>query len=154
MSTSAKAISRILVVEDEPKLRRSLANGLCLEDWDVTTAAAGGEAQAILENQSFDAIVLDWMLPDSDGLEIVRQLRTRGSRVPVLIISAQGRASAAEAIREAGATDYLAKPFSLDDLLARTRALLTTASSSYLRLSPDYTLTITENSRGGANRMD
>src|SRR5690606_6418787 len=101
------ASARILLVEDEPKLRKSLAEGLCLEDWQVTSAATGSEAEKLLESQPFDAVVLDWMLPDWDGLDIVRRLRARGSHLPVLIISARGGAHAAETIRQAGASDYL-----------------------------------------------
>ena len=128
MPPSAQATARILLVEDEPKLRQTLAEGLCLEDWHVTSAATGSEAQSLLESQVFDAVVLDWMLPDRDGLEIVRRLRASGSRLPVLIISARGGTNAAETVRQAGATDYLAKPFSFEDLLARTRALLSPAT--------------------------
>jgi DNA-binding response OmpR family regulator len=128
MSMSAQTTARILLVEDEPKLRQSLAEGLSLEHWDVTSAAMGAEAQVLLDSQPFDAVVLDWMLPDCDGLEIVRQLRARGGRVPVLVISARAGGNAAETIRQAGATDYLLKPFSFDDLLTRTRAMLRTAA--------------------------
>lgn len=124
---STQAIARVLLVEDEPKLRQSLTEGLGLEEWHVTSAATGGEAQQLLESHSFDAIVLDWMLPDCDGLDIVRRLRALGSRVPVLIISARGGAGVTAIVQQAGATDYLAKPFSFEDLLARTRALLRVA---------------------------
>lgn len=122
MSTPAAA--RILLVEDEPRLRKSLAEGLCLEDWDVKSAATGGEAQQLLHRESFDAVVLDWMLPDRDGLEIVRQLRAQGNAIPILIISARGGAAAAAEIQDAGANDYLPKPFSFDDLLMHMHAIL------------------------------
>src|SRR5687768_9672618 len=127
MKVSAQSLSRVLLVEDEPKLRRTLADGLGLEHWEVSTAASGGEALLHLESESFDVIVLDWMLPDCDGLQIVRQLRSNGNHTPVLIISARAGPGAEAAVQQSGANGYLAKPFSFDDLLARTRALLNEA---------------------------
>lgn len=124
MPTSAQSTVRILLVEDEPKLRRSLAEGLGLENWHVTSAASGQEAQRELNSQPFDLIVLDWMLPDCDGLEVVRRLRAQGSTVPILMITARGGANAEAVAKESGATGYLAKPFSFDDLLAHARTLL------------------------------
>lgn len=124
MPTNAQSITRILLVEDEPKLRASLAEGLATEDWSVISAATASEAQQHLSSEHFDALVLDWMLPDGDGLEILRRLRANGNSVPALVISARGGASAETMVRQAGASDYLAKPFSFDDLLAHTRALL------------------------------
>lgn len=121
---TAQSPARILLVEDEPKLRQTLAEGFGLEDWSVTSAASGSETQRLLGTQEFDAIVLDWILPDCDGLDIVRRLRAQANGLPVLIISARNVANAAARVREAGATDYLPKPFSFEELLGRTRALL------------------------------
>ncbi len=118
------AVIRVLLVEDEPKLRKSLVEGLRLEEWTVIGAGTGAEAQQHLDAAEFDLIVLDWMLPDCDGLEMVRRLRGHGKRVPVLMITARGGMTAKDIVLSAGASDYLAKPFSFDDLLARSRALL------------------------------
>ncbi|MDO8542177.1 MAG: response regulator [Opitutaceae bacterium] len=128
MPRSAQSVIRVLLVEDEPKLRKSLVEGLQLEEWHVMGAASSAEAWHHLDTEVFDLIVLDWMLPDGDGLEIVRRLRTQGNSVPVLMITARAGASAAVQAKQSGATDYLAKPFSFDDLLSRCRALLTGAS--------------------------
>jgi DNA-binding response OmpR family regulator len=124
MPTSAQSVIRVLLVEDEPKLRESMAEGLRLEEWTVTDVASGAEALQQIAAQPFDLIVLDWMLPDLDGLEIVRHCRARGNSVPVLMVTARAGASAEVLVRQAGATDYLAKPFSFDDFLGRARRLI------------------------------
>jgi DNA-binding response OmpR family regulator len=128
MPTHAQSVVRILLVEDEPKLRKSLMEGLRLEEWSVTGAASREEARQLLDRENYDLVVLDWMLPDGDGLEIVRRLRDQGNPLPVLIITARAGVSDEAIIRQAGATDYLPKPFSFDDLLERTRRLLSVAS--------------------------
>jgi DNA-binding response OmpR family regulator len=120
----APAAVRVLLVEDEPKLRASLADGLQLEDWQVTTAENGQEAFRLLESQPFDLLLLDWMLPDQDGLEILRFVRAKGSEIPVLVVTARStHADEAAAFRH-GANGYLLKPFAFAELLARCRALL------------------------------
>jgi DNA-binding response OmpR family regulator len=126
--SALRSTAHVLLVEDEPKLRYSLAEGLRLEDWAVTAAATGAEALREMEARPFDLIVLDWMLPDCDGLEIIQRLRARGSQVPVLLITARGGTNARAIAAEAGATDFLAKPFSFDDLLNRSRALVAMSS--------------------------
>jgi DNA-binding response OmpR family regulator len=123
-SAPASYMVSLLLVEDEPKLRDSLLEGLRMEHLAATGAANGTEALRQIETQPFDLIVLDWMLPDCEGLEIVRSLRDRGNQVPVLVISARGGSANREAALRAGATDFLAKPFSFDQLLDRTRNLL------------------------------
>ena len=125
---SMESIIRILLVEDEPKLRQSLIEGLKLEEWRITGAASGAEALQHLDTEIFDLVVLDWMLPNFDGLEIVRRLRAQRNSVPVLMITARVGPSAEALLKQSGATDYLAKPFSFEDLLARCRALLTSGS--------------------------
>jgi DNA-binding response OmpR family regulator len=124
MVKSAQSVVTVLLVEDETKLRASLAEGLRLEEWTVVAAASGNEARQQLDAQRFDLIILDWMLPDCDGLEIVRHLRAKGDSTPVLMITARAGMSAEVIVRQAGATDYLAKPFSFTDLLDRSRGLL------------------------------
>lgn len=121
---SAAPIPHVLVVEDEQKTRDSLAEGLRLEDWQVTTAENGDEALAALEKATFDLLILDWMLPGRDGMEVLRRVRTQGNHVPVLLLTARGSLDDRVAGLEGGADDYLAKPFAYAELLARCRALL------------------------------
>lgn len=117
-------LPRVLIVEDEQKTRESVAEGLRLEAWAVTTAANGDEAVAVLEREAFDLVVLDWMLPDRDGLDVLRGTRARGVQTPVLMLTARGALDERVTGLEAGADDYLAKPFAFAELLARCRALL------------------------------
>jgi DNA-binding response OmpR family regulator len=117
--------ARILLVEDEPKLRESLAEGFRLEDWSVTTAATGMDALRRLGYEDFDLLILDWMLPDLDGIELLLEIRSRGLRTPVLILTARSSESDRATAMESGATDLVAKPFGFADLLARCRVLLT-----------------------------
>ena len=114
----------VLVVEDETKTRASIAEGLELERWRVSTADSGSGALLLLEAQAFDLVVLDWMLPDRDGLTVLRHIRQRGNQVPVLILTA--RSTVADRVNglESGADDYLPKPFAFAELVARSRALL------------------------------
>jgi two-component system copper resistance phosphate regulon response regulator CusR len=114
----------VLVVEDEAKTRTSLREGLELEGWTVATAATGGDAIELLDREAFDLLVLDWMLPDRDGLEIVRHVRRHGVQLPVLILTARAAVADRVAGLESGADDYLAKPFAFAELVARSRALL------------------------------
>ena len=116
--------TRVLVVEDERKTRDSVAEGLRLEGWTVKAAADGAEAAALLEREAFDLVVLDWMLPDRDGLAVLRSARTNGIQTPVLMLTARGALDDRVTGLEAGADDYLAKPFAFAELLARCRALL------------------------------
>jgi DNA-binding response OmpR family regulator len=115
---------RVLLVEDEDKTRNSLAEGLRLEGWAVSEGATGETALALLERESFDLIVLDWMLPDRDGLEVLQQLRGRGNHTPVLMLTARTTLNDRVVGLDSGADDYLAKPFAFAELLARCRALL------------------------------
>ncbi len=114
---------RILVVEDEPRLLRNLAKALREEDYAVDTAEAGDDGLYKAENSDYDAIVLDVMLPQLDGWELLRRLRAR-KRTPVLMLTA--RDATRDRVRglDAGADDYLVKPFDLAELLARLRALI------------------------------
>ncbi len=116
--------SRILVVEDEAKTRASLQEGLQLEGWSVKTAATGDEAISVLDGEICDLVVLDWMLPGRDGLEVLMHLRQRGKQTPVLMLTARDAVDDRVAGLESGADDYLAKPFAFAELVARSRALL------------------------------
>jgi len=115
---------RILVVDDERAVRESIERALRLEGYEVVQAADGAEALGSVAGQAPDAMVLDLMMPEVDGLEVCRQLRSEGDRLPILVLTA--RDSVSDRVRglDAGADDYLVKPFALDELLARLRALL------------------------------
>lgn len=115
---------RVLVVDDEEKTCASIAEGLRLEDWQVDTALTGDEAIRLLEASGYDLVVLDWMLPDRDGLDVLHHLRGRGVHTPVLMLTARGTLEDRVVGLESGADDYLPKPFAFAELLARCRALL------------------------------
>jgi two-component system response regulator MprA len=115
---------RVLVVDDEPDVRDALEQALELEGNRVTTAVDGLDALKRLDSGEFEAIVLDVLMPNLDGFEVCRRLRTSGNRTPILVLTA--RDSEEDVIRglDLGADDYLVKPFALGELLARVRALL------------------------------
>jgi two-component system, OmpR family, response regulator MprA len=115
---------RILVVDDEPAVREAVERALRLDGHDVLLAADGGEALDTLHQDSPDAVVLDVLMPRVDGLELCRRMRGRGDRTPVLMLTARDAVSDRVAGLDAGADDYLVKPFALEELLARVRALL------------------------------
>jgi two-component system response regulator MprA len=117
---------RILVVDDERAVRDSLRRALTLEGYDVDLAADGDEALARLQSHEVnpDAVVLDVLMPGVDGLEVCRRLRAAGSRVPVLMLTARDQVEDRVAGLDAGADDYVVKPFALEELFARVRALL------------------------------
>jgi len=115
---------QILVVDDEPAVRDSLERALRLEGYETAVAPGGREALAALERDGTDAVVLDVMMPDVDGLEVCRTMRATGDRTPVLMLTARDAVSDRVAGLDAGADDYVVKPFALDELLARLRALL------------------------------
>jgi two-component system response regulator MprA len=115
---------RILVVDDEPAVRNAVDRALRLEGYDTELAADGQEALDALADAAPDALVLDLLMPRVDGLEVCRRLRAAGDRTPVLVLTA--RDAVPDRVRglDAGADDYLVKPFALEELLARLRALL------------------------------
>jgi two-component system response regulator MprA len=116
---------KILVVDDERAVRDSLRRALELEGYEVELAADGAEALYRLEaNGQADAVVLDVLMPGVDGLEVCRRLRSKGNGVPVLMLTARAEVENRVAGLDAGADDYLPKPFALEELLARLRALL------------------------------
>jgi two-component system response regulator MprA len=115
---------RLLVVDDDPSVREALALVLDLNGFEVTTATDGREAIRTLAIDSPDAVILDVLMPGLDGLEVCRRLRATGNRTPVLMLTARSEVSERVAGLEAGADDYLAKPFAREELIARLRALL------------------------------
>ncbi len=121
---------RVLVVEDDGAVRRAVERALTFEGYDVATARDGAEALAIVLNDRIDAIVLDVMMPIVDGLEACRRIRARGDTTPILILTARTEVSDRVEGLDAGADDYLAKPFALEELLARLRALLRRSTGS------------------------
>lgn len=115
---------RVLVVEDERKTREAVAEGLRLEGWRVSTAETAREAIESNDHEPFDLVVLDWMLPDGDGIEVLRHVRRLGQSTTVLILSARSTLNDRVIGLDCGADDYLPKPFAFAELLARCRALL------------------------------
>jgi two-component system response regulator MprA len=116
---------QVLVVDDEAAVREALRRALILEGYSVELAADGAEALHRLGNGiGADAVILDVLMPGVDGLEVCRRLRGSGNRVPVLMLTARDEVSDRVAGLDAGADDYLVKPFALEELLARLRALL------------------------------
>ena len=116
--------ARILVVDDEPAVQNALYRALTLEHYDVTNASDGLQALERLGAAAYEAIILDIAMPRMDGLEVCKRLREGGDSTPVLILTARGEVDDRVAGLDAGADDYLIKPFALRELLARVRALL------------------------------
>jgi len=120
---------KVLVVDDERAVRESLRRALELEGYEVELAGDGSEALYRLEsNGQPDAVVLDVHMPGVDGLEVSRRLRRKGNAVPILMLTARAEVESRVEGLDAGADDYLAKPFALEELLARLRALLRRAT--------------------------
>ncbi len=114
----------ILVAEDDEQVRRSVERALRLEGYQVSTAGDGTAALEAVDRHRPDALVLDVMMPAADGLAVCRRMRARGDRTPVLMLTARAAVEDRVAGLDAGADDYLVKPFALEELLARLRALL------------------------------
>jgi DNA-binding response OmpR family regulator len=122
-------MTKVLVVEDDPGILRTVADNLRFEQYEVITASDGESAYALNKKEQPDLIVLDLMLPRMSGLELCRKLRTEDAQVPVLMLTA--RSEEADRVRglDLGGDDYVTKPFSVPELMARVRALLRRASS-------------------------
>lgn len=115
---------RVLVVEDERKVLRGLEQGLTAAGYEVETALTGRDGEHLGLAGGFDAVILDWMLPERDGLQVLTSLRTAGQTVPVLLLTSRDAIDDRVTGLDAGADDYLVKPFSFAELLARLRVML------------------------------
>jgi DNA-binding response OmpR family regulator len=148
---------RILVVEDDKKTGNFIAKALKAEGFAVDVLRSGDEALAAIENTPFDAVVLDIMLIGRDGLSVLKQMRTQKIETPVLLLSARGAVNERVEGLNAGAEDYLAKPFALEELVARVRSLTRRGGdvkSTALRVG-DLTLdTITRFAKRGGRKIE
>ena len=136
---------RVLTVDDEPSLTELLSMAMRYEGWDVSTAASGSAAVKVAREVRPDAIVLDMMLPDFDGLEVMRRIRMDQPDVPVIFLTAKDAVGDRIGGLTAGGDDYVTKPFSLEEVIARLRALLrrsgaTAPASDSLLVVGDLTL--------------
>jgi len=115
---------RILIIEDDQAILKILQRGLAYEGYTVDTATEGRSGLMLARDHQPDLVVLDWMLPGMDGLEICHRMRTANGSVPILMLTAKDAVQDRIQGLDAGADDYMVKPFNLDELLARVRALL------------------------------
>jgi two-component system OmpR family response regulator/two-component system response regulator MprA len=123
-------MNKLLIIEDDFRVRSQLERGCVEEGFDVTAVGSGREGELLLHNGSYDVVILDWRLPDKSGVEICSDLRREGFTIPVLMLTAmEAVANRVEGLN-AGADDYLTKPFAFDELLARVRALQRRAEMS------------------------
>ena len=122
--SASTAPTRVLVVEDEPKVANALREGLEGEHYQVVVEYTGEGAFFRLTTEAFDVILLDLMLPGRDGLQILRTLRQRGDKTPVLVLTARDTLEDRVTGLDSGADDYLVKPFAFEEVLARIRALV------------------------------
>jgi DNA-binding response OmpR family regulator len=123
-------MTKVLVVEDDPGILRTVADNLRFENYDVITAMDGETAFMLQKDQQADLIVLDLMLPRMSGLELCRKLRREDAQVPVLVLTARGEEADRVLGLDSGADDYVIKPFSVPELMARIRALLRRSTSA------------------------
>jgi len=114
---------RVLVIEDDEKIQSFVSKGLSQDGHTVDTASTGGEGLALWENSHYDAVVLDIMLPEKNGIALLKQMRNKGDPTPVLVLSAKSAVDDRVTGLESGADDYMTKPFSFSELTARLHAI-------------------------------
>ncbi|RJP31367.1 MAG: DNA-binding response regulator [Candidatus Omnitrophota bacterium] len=131
-------MSRILIVEDEPDMRRGLKDNLEFEGYETVTTANGTEGLRMALKEDFDLIILDLMLPGMDGMDVCRKLKESGSTTPMIMLTARGAEEDKISGLEAGADDYITKPFSLKEMLARVKVILRRATQDRPSIH-DYT---------------
>lgn len=136
---TATPTHQVLIAEDDPEIRVALGRILTYEGYQVTAVNDGAAALEALDDAKPDLVILDVMMPFVDGLDVCRRMRARGDRTPVLMLTAREETADRVAGLDAGADDYLPKPFELDELLARLRALLRRVSDD-----GDQTITLGE----------
>jgi DNA-binding response OmpR family regulator len=124
IANSAWTMAKVLIIEDDLKTAAAICAGLRDEGYEAVATPAGESGMSLLSTAPFDAIVLDWMLPGRDGIEIVRTLREQGTRTPVLLLTARDGIADRVLGLDSGADDYLIKPFAFAELSARLRVLL------------------------------
>jgi len=122
-------MAKVLVVEDDVTLQRMICDWLALEHYNVEQAFDGNDASEKLRFYQYDVVILDWQLPGSSGIEVVRQFRSAGGKTPVLMLTGKSTIPDKEEGFDSGADDYLTKPFHMKELSARLRALLRRPSS-------------------------
>ena len=140
---------RILVVDDDRAVRESLRRSLAFNGYQVDLASDGKDALEAVQQRRPDAMVLDVMMPRLDGLEVCRRMREAGDELPILVLTARDAVSDRVAGLDAGADDYLPKPFALEELLARLRALLRRRTVDDAAASEGTVLQFADLSRGG-----
>ncbi len=131
---------RVVAVDDEPSLTELLSMAMRYEGWEVYTATSGTEAVRVAREVQPDALVLDMMLPDFDGLEVMRRIRTEQADVPVIFLTAKDGVADRIAGLTAGGDDYVTKPFSLEEVIARLRGLLRRSGATTAR--PDTQIVV------------
>ncbi len=122
--TSMTAPLRVLVVDDEPAIRRFLRTSLSAQNYEVTDAENAESALEAMKRNSFDVLVLDLGLPDKDGFDVIRDVREKGSTLPIIVLSSRADEAGKVKALDLGADDYVTKPFGVDELLARIRAAM------------------------------
>ena len=128
-TVNATGRARVLLIEDEAKTARVVSNALKVEGFAPAWADTGEDGFFLLSSQHFDVVVLDWMLPGRSGLEVLKTVRAKDSKTPVLLLTARDALEDRVTGLDSGADDYLVKPFALAELAARLRALLRRATA-------------------------
>lgn len=133
---------KVLIIEDDEKTANAICKGLGGEGYEARVAWTGEDGNSVLAVERFDLVVLDWMLPGCDGIEILKTLRNHGTKIPVLLLTARDAVEDRVHGLDAGADDYLVKPFAFSELVARLRALLrrTAENDIYCKQIADLTL--------------